>query len=136
MAFAFFAKVGAVNGDSFRAADKAVRRRYNGARGMLRRMRFGNGRNSNKRGSSNARFEFDPATQPRAFRQDGEEARRNPTAYPGQFVGIANSQVVVVTDDLKELVRSLRIAEPDASKRCVVEPGTEVHAIWEIDGLR
>ena len=64
-----------------------------------------------------------------------EEARRNPTAYPGKFVGIAKGQVVVVTDDLKELVRQLRVAEPDASKRWVVEPGldtAEVHAIWEI----
>ena len=64
-----------------------------------------------------------------------EEVGRTPNAYPGKFVGIANGQVVVVTDDLKELVRQLRVAEPDASKRCVVEPGldtAEVHAIWEI----
>ncbi len=43
-----------------------------------------------------------------------EEAQQNPQAYGGKFVGIANGQIVVVTDDLKELGLQLQRAEPDA----------------------
>jgi hypothetical protein len=63
------------------------------------------------------------------------EAQQNPQAYPGKFVGIANGKVVIVTDDVKELARKLRHAEPDASKTYVVEPGLDVnkvHEIWEV----
>jgi hypothetical protein len=64
-----------------------------------------------------------------------DEAQRNPQAYAGKFVGIANGQIVVVTDDLKELGLQLQRAEPDASKTCVVEPGLDVNQvdeIWEV----
>ena len=63
-----------------------------------------------------------------------EEARSNPSsAYAGKFVGIANGQVVTVTDDLDELVRSLRQAEPDPKKTLCLEAGidySEVQDIW------
>ena len=63
-----------------------------------------------------------------------EEAKQNPSAIAGKFVGIANGKVVVVTDNLDELGRQLEQAEPDASRTYVVEPGLElnkVHEIWE-----
>lgn len=62
------------------------------------------------------------------------EARQNPRAYPGKYVGIANGQVVVVTDDLDELDRRLDQVEPDSVKTCVIEPGLDLgktHEIWE-----
>jgi hypothetical protein len=63
-----------------------------------------------------------------------EEARRNPQSpYANKFVGIANGQVVVVADDLDEMDRGLRQAEPDPSKCFWVEASRnydEVHEIW------
>jgi uncharacterized protein YlzI (FlbEa/FlbD family) len=51
-----------------------------------------------------------------------EEAQRNPQpACAGRFVGIANGQVVVATDDLNELVRRLHEVEPDPGKTFCVE---------------
>ena len=64
------------------------------------------------------------------------EARSNPQSpYANKFVGIANGQVVVVTDDLNELARQLRLAEPDPTKTFGVEASrdyTEVHEIWSM----
>ena len=63
-----------------------------------------------------------------------EEARQNPQAYPGKFVGIANGKVVVVTDELDELGRCLRQADPDPANCFWFEVGRdyrEVHEIWE-----
>jgi len=63
-----------------------------------------------------------------------EEAQQNPQAYPGKFVGIANDRIVVATDDLDELGRRLRQADPDPAKRFWLEVGRdyrEVHEIWE-----
>src|SRR5258707_8010131 len=43
-----------------------------------------------------------------------QEARSNPASpYAGKFVGIANGQVVVVSEDLNSLSRRLREIEPD-----------------------
>jgi hypothetical protein len=64
-----------------------------------------------------------------------EEAKQDPSAFAGKFVGIANGQVVVVTDDLDEMGRRLREAEPDAARRYFIElwrDYTEVHEIWEV----
>jgi hypothetical protein len=65
-----------------------------------------------------------------------EEARRDPQSpYAGKFVGIANGQVVVVSDDFDQLARRLREIEPDPSKRFIVEASrdyTEVVEIWEL----
>jgi hypothetical protein len=63
------------------------------------------------------------------------EAQRNPNAYGGKFVGIANGKVVVVTDDLDELGRGLEQAEPDPARTFWIELGvdyTQVHEIWRI----
>ena len=63
------------------------------------------------------------------------EAQQNPQAYPGKYVGIANGQVVVVTDDLSELVRRLKEVEPDPANTFGVEIGRDydkVYEIWEV----
>ncbi len=55
-----------------------------------------------------------------------EEVRRNPQSiYSGKFVGIANGKVVVIADNLEELDRRLREAEPDPSKCFIVEPSRD-----------
>ncbi|MBI3412163.1 MAG: hypothetical protein HY040_27855 [Planctomycetes bacterium] len=62
------------------------------------------------------------------------EARSNPQSpYANKFVGIANGQVVVVADDLDEMSRQLRKAEPDLRRCFWVEASRdydEVHQIW------
>ena len=69
-------------------------------------------------------------------RRINAEARSNPQSpYANKFVGIANGQVVVVADDLDEMVRQLRQAEPDPKKCFGVEASrdyTEVHEIWRL----
>jgi hypothetical protein len=64
------------------------------------------------------------------------EARSNPQSpYANKFVGIANGQVVVVTDDLDELAKKLRQAEPDPARTFGIEASrdySEVHDIWEL----
>jgi hypothetical protein len=67
-------------------------------------------------------------------RRINAEARSNPQSpYANKFVGIANGQVVVVTDDLDDLARRIRQAEPDPTKTFCVEASRdydEVHEIW------
>jgi hypothetical protein len=63
-----------------------------------------------------------------------QEALANPNSpYAGKFVGIANGQVVVVTDDLDELVHKLDEVEPDREKTFCIEAGIdydEPQYIW------
>ena len=62
-----------------------------------------------------------------------EEAKGNPQSpYAGKFVGIANGQVVVVTDDLDELARVLRQVEPDPSRTFWVEASRDYDQVEEI----
>jgi hypothetical protein len=67
-------------------------------------------------------------------RRINAEARSNPQSpYANKFVGIANGQVVVVTDDLDDLARRIRQAEPDPTRTFCVEASRdydEVHEIW------
>ena len=67
-----------------------------------------------------------------------EEARTNPDSqYANKFVGIANGQVVVVADNLEDLARRIRQAEPDPSKTLCVEASCDydqVHEIWGLNG--
>ena len=63
------------------------------------------------------------------------DAKQNPQAYPGKYVGIANGQVVIVTDDLSELVRRVKQVEPDPAKTFGVVIGCDydkVYEIWEV----
>ncbi len=69
-------------------------------------------------------------------RKINEEARRDPhSPYANKFVGIANGQVVVVADDLNELARGLRQAEPDPAKTFCVEASRNYDEVEEIWGL-
>ena len=67
-------------------------------------------------------------------RKLNEEARTNPQSpYAGKFVGIANGQVVAVSDSLDEMTRLLRQAEPDPEKTIWIEASAdydEVHQVW------
>jgi hypothetical protein len=68
--------------------------------------------------------------------QINEDARSNPNSpYRGKFVGIANGQVVALTDDLDELVRELEKVEGDPEKTYCLEAGLdydEVQHIWRV----
>ena len=58
-----------------------------------------------------------------------------PACPLGKYVGIANGQVIVVSEDLEEVVRQLERAEPISNRTFVVEPGrdyTKVCEIWRI----
>src|SRR5437016_189717 len=64
-----------------------------------------------------------------------EEARKNPQSpYANKFVGIANGQVVVVADSLREMVRRLRQIEPDPRKTFGVEASRDYDEVEEIWG--
>src|SRR5687767_10617944 len=65
------------------------------------------------------------------------EARRDPhSPYANKFVGIANGQVVVVSDSLDDMVRRLRQIEPDSSKTFGLEASEDPDEVHEIWGLR
>jgi hypothetical protein len=69
-------------------------------------------------------------------RRINQEARTNPQSpYANKFVGIANGQVVVVADQLAEMTRQLRNAEPDPRKCFWVEASRDYDEIHEIWGL-
>jgi hypothetical protein len=63
-----------------------------------------------------------------------EEARNDPTSpYAGKWVGIANGQVVVVTDDPEALYYRLREIEPDHRRVFGLDAGhdpNKVEYIW------
>ena len=69
-------------------------------------------------------------------RQINEEARTNPNSrYKGKFVGIANGQIVAVSDELDEVVRDLRRVEANPQRTFCLEAGLdydEVQEIWSI----
>ena len=70
-------------------------------------------------------------------RQINEEARSNPASpYAGKFVGIANGQVVTVSEDLDEVVRRLRAVEPDPQKAFCVEAGLDYNQVQDIWSAR
>jgi hypothetical protein len=62
-----------------------------------------------------------------------KEARSNPNSpYAGKFVGIANGQVVVVTDDLDGLADRVLAVEPDARRTFWVEASRDYDEVIEI----
>jgi hypothetical protein len=66
-----------------------------------------------------------------------EDANQNPQSpYAGKKVGIANGQVIVVSDDWDEVGRELRQAEPDGAKRFCIEIGADYGGVHEIWGIR
>ena len=69
-------------------------------------------------------------------RRINAEARSNPQSpYANKFVGIANGKIVVVTDDLDDLARKLRQAEPDPAKTFGIEASRDYGEVQEIWGL-
>ena len=70
-------------------------------------------------------------------RRINQEARSNPESpYANKLIGIANGQVVVVSEDWDDLARRLRQIEPNPSKTYAIEASRdygEVHEIWELD---
>jgi ssDNA-binding replication factor A large subunit len=64
-----------------------------------------------------------------------QEARANPhSPYAGKYVGLANGQVVVVSESLDEIDKVLRQIEPDSSKTFCVEASRDYSAVeyvWE-----
>jgi hypothetical protein len=67
--------------------------------------------------------------------QINREALANPRSpYAGKYVGIANGQVVVVSDDLDEVGRILEEVEPDPAKSYWIEASrdySQVDYVWE-----
>lgn len=62
-----------------------------------------------------------------------EEARRDPNSpYANKFVGIANGQVVVVSDDFDDMIRRLEQIEPDPTKTFGVEASYDYSIVEEI----
>ena len=62
------------------------------------------------------------------------EAKSDPHAYAGKYVGIANGQVVVVADNWREVARQLDQAESDPAKTFCIDMAqdyTTVQQIWE-----
>ena len=63
-----------------------------------------------------------------------QEAKQNPDSpYAGKFVGIADGQVMVVAETLRETVERLRQVEPDPARCCCIEASydyDQVHDIW------
>ena len=65
-----------------------------------------------------------------------QEAMSNPQSpYANKLVGIANGQVVVVTDDWNDLARRLRQAEPDPTRTFGIEASRDYSVVHEIWGL-
>ena len=65
------------------------------------------------------------------------EARSNPQSlYANKFVGIVNGKVAVVTDDLDDLARRIRQAEPDPTKTFCIEASRDYDEVHEISELR
>lgn len=70
-------------------------------------------------------------------RRINAEARSNPQSpYVNKFVGIANGQVVVVADSLKDMYERLRQIEPDNRKCFGVEASRDYSIVEEIWGMR
>jgi hypothetical protein len=65
-----------------------------------------------------------------------EEARKDPhSPYAGKFVGIANGQVVVVTDDPESLYYRLQEIEPDPRRVFGLDAGHDpekVEYVWRV----
>ena len=62
-----------------------------------------------------------------------EEVRANPQSpYANRIVGIANGQIVVVGDDLDNVARRLRQAEPDPRKAFIWEADWDESDVVEI----
>jgi len=64
-----------------------------------------------------------------AERINAETLRDPHSIYRGKFVGIANGQIVVVSDDLEEVAQRLRQADPDPRNLFFLEAGRDYDAV-------
>jgi hypothetical protein len=65
-----------------------------------------------------------------------EDAKRDPSAIAEKYVGIANGNIVVVSDELSEIARRLKQVEPDPGLTFVVEPRRDYKQVCEIWGIK
>ena len=49
------------------------------------------------------------------------EAKQNPQAYPGKYIGIASGQIVIISDDLDAVDDRLDEVETDSSRCFIVD---------------
>lgn len=69
----------------------------------------------------------------RLARQINQEARADAASpYAGKYVGIANGKVVVIADNLDEVAKQLRQADPDPARTLCFEAGLDYDAVQEI----
>ena len=66
----------------------------------------------------------------RQIRRDGKANPKSP--YANRFVGIANGEVVVIADSMREMVKRLRKIEPDPTKRYGVDVAADYDRVVEI----
>lgn len=65
-----------------------------------------------------------------------EDAKRNPQAYAGRFVGIANGKVVIATNDLNEFARKLREVDPNTANLYGVDIAYDYSKPFMIGGVQ
>ena len=66
----------------------------------------------------------------RKIRREGKADPKSP--YANRFVGIANGEVVVIADSLREMSHRLRKIEPDPMKRYGVDVAADYDRVEEI----
>lgn len=60
------------------------------------------------------------------------QARQNPQSYPGKFIGIANGQVVIVSDDIDAVDDKVDQVEPDPARTYIVDLTLDENKIEQI----
>ena len=61
------------------------------------------------------------------------EAKQNPQMHPGKYIGIANGQIVIVSDDIDAVDDRLDEVEPDSRRVYIVDltlDEDKVEYIW------
>ena len=66
----------------------------------------------------------------RKIRHEGKQNAKSP--YANRFVGIANGEIVVIADSMREMVTRLRKIEPDPSRRYGVDVAADYDRVEEI----
>ena len=64
------------------------------------------------------------------------EAKQDPHAYAGKYIGIANGKVVIVGNDLDEVDDKLDALEPDSERTFIVDLTHDVNKVEYIWRLR
>jgi hypothetical protein len=72
------------------------------------------------------------ATNERLARKVRREGKEPGSPYADKFVGIANGEVVVVTDSLEDVTNRLLRIERDPSKCYIVDVAADYDRVYEI----